>query len=147
MEILFNLSNLIVIPFWIMMILLPHWNWTRRVLSSLWVLVPALLLYSALVLPALAQISSLYSGMNLAAISEGLGTLQGATTTWAHLVAFDLFAGRWAYLDSRRREITAWLASPALFFILMLGPFGLLLYLLLRAAYSKNQATGTVTEA
>jgi hypothetical protein len=48
---------------------------------------------------------------------------------WAHLLAFDLFVGRWAYLDSRQHDISAWIASPLLFFILMAGPLGFLVYL------------------
>ena len=49
-----------------------------------------------------------------------------------HFLAFDLFVGRWAYLDSRQRGITAWLVSPILLLILMVGPLGLLLYLIVR---------------
>jgi hypothetical protein len=139
MEFLFNLSNLLVLPFWLLMILLPHWRITRSVIPSLWIIVPSALLYSALVLPGLPSLIRALTNPSLEAIAAGLGTPEGATTVWAHLVTFDLFAGRWAYLDSRERQITAWLASPALIFIFMLGPFGLLLYLLLRSAYRRDR--------
>lgn len=135
MELLFNLVNLIVMPFWLLMIFTPHWRVTRGVMQSLWVVVPPSLLYAALIVPSLPGLIQLLTNPSLASIMEGLSTPLGTTAVWAHLVAFDLFAGRWAYLDSRQRQITAWLASPALFFILMVGPFGLLLYFLLRAAY------------
>jgi hypothetical protein len=46
--------------------------------------------------------------------------------------------GRWAYLDSRQRGITAWLASPILFLILMVGPLGLLLYLTVRLFFGRS---------
>ncbi|MCB0074886.1 MAG: DUF4281 domain-containing protein, partial [Caldilineaceae bacterium] len=52
---------------------------------------------------------------------------------WVHFLAFDLFVGRWVYLDSRARGITAWLVSPILFVVLMLGPLGFLLYMAVRA--------------
>ena len=41
--------------------------------------------------------------------------------------------GRWAYLDSRERRISAWLMAPVLFLTLMLGPIGFGLYLALRS--------------
>ena len=51
---------------------------------------------------------------------------------WIHFLAFDLFVGRWAYLDSRERGLSAWLVSPILVFIFMAGPLGLLMYLTAR---------------
>ena len=51
METIFQLSNLLVMPFWFLMILLPHWRWTKRIMASLWTVVPAALLYAILVLP------------------------------------------------------------------------------------------------
>ena len=62
-----------------------------------------------------------------------MGTPEGATIAWAHFLAFDLFTGRWAYLDSQARGLPALLMAPLLFAILMVGPLGLLLYLAARA--------------
>jgi hypothetical protein len=42
--------------------------------------------------------------------------------------------GRWVYLDGRSRSISIWIISPILFFVLMLGPIGFLLYLAVRLA-------------
>jgi hypothetical protein len=120
-------------PFWLLMILLPHWRWTQRILASLWVVVPAALLYAVLVVPSLAALLPQLTNPQLAGIAAALGTPEGATIAWAHFLAFDLFVGRWAYLDSRQHNITAWLVSPALFLILMVGPLGLLIYLAIQA--------------
>ncbi|MBE0696692.1 MAG: DUF4281 domain-containing protein [Anaerolineaceae bacterium] len=139
MDLLYNLSNLLVLPFWLLMIFAPHWQVTKSTLRSLWVILPPALLYTALILPVLPALMALLANPSLASIASGLGTPLGATTVWAHLVTFDLFAGRWAYLDSRERRVSAWLASPALLVILMFGPFGLLLYLLLRHAYRRDR--------
>jgi hypothetical protein len=62
-----------------------------------------------------------------------LGSPEGATIAWVHFLAFDLFVGRWIYLDARNRELPWWATSPLLFLTLMLGPIGLLAYLLVRA--------------
>ncbi len=133
MQTLFSLSNLLVLPFWLLLIFAPHWRWTQRLAASPWIVAPAALLYTLLVLPNLGQLVPLLLSPSLDGVTALLGTPAGATIAWAHFVAFDLFAGRWAYLESRRLGISAWLTSPALFLILMVGPLGLLVFLLLRA--------------
>ena len=138
MDTIFQLSNLLVMPFWLLMIFLPHWQWTKRIIGSIWIVVPIALLYAALVVPDIPALFGDLMSPALARIAALLGTPEGATIGWVHFLAFDLFVGRWAYLDSRARNVTAWLASPALFFVLMFGPFGLLLYLLVRAFASRT---------
>jgi hypothetical protein len=133
---LFSLSNLTVLPFWLLMIVLPRWRWTERILRSpLVALLPALI-YAALVLPRFGAIFAAVSNPTLSGIVSVLGTPAGATIAWAHFLAFDLLAGRWAYLDSRERGISSLLMAPVLFFVLMLGPIGFLLYLAVRGIYS-----------
>ena len=56
----------------------------------------------------------------------------GATIGWIHYLAFDLFVGIWIARNADAQQISRWLQIPILFITLMAGPFGLLLYLLLR---------------
>ena len=133
MDLIFNISNLIVMPFWLAMIFAPRWKVTHATLRSLWIVVPSALLYAGLVLPGLPALAQLAGSPSLAMIASGLSTPEGAAAVWAHLLTFDLFAGRWIYLDSRERNLSPWLVSPLLFMTFMLGPFGLLAYLVLRA--------------
>ncbi len=135
---IFQLSNLLVMPFWLLMILVPHWRWSRGIIASPWIVAPAALLYALLIVPALAggALAEL-ANPQLAGIATLLGTPQGATVGWVHFLAFDLFVGRWIYLDSRTQQISAWLASPVLFLVLMVGPLGLLTYLILRRFVGK----------
>ncbi len=51
METVFNLRSLLVFPFWLLMIFVPHWRWTYRSLQSPLVAAPAAILYVVLVLP------------------------------------------------------------------------------------------------
>jgi hypothetical protein len=132
-ETIFQVANLFIMPFWLLMILLPHWPWTKRVMGSLWTVVPLALLYALLVVPNMLAFLGDLANPTLGGIAALLGTPEGATVGWIHFLAFDLFVGRWAYLDSRQHNLSAWLVSPTLFFILMFGPFGLLLYLGVRA--------------
>ena len=62
----------------------------------------------------------------------------GATIGWIHYLAFDLFVGIWIARDADVHAISRWLQVPILFFTLMAGPIGLLLYLLLRLITGKN---------
>jgi hypothetical protein len=133
METLFALSNLLVLPFWLLLILAPHWRWTARIAASPWIVAPIGLLYALLIVPALPAVLPVLFSPSAQGIAAVLGTPQGATIAWAHFLAFDLFAGRWAYLESRRLGMSAWIVSPVLFLVLMVGPIGLLLFLLLRA--------------
>jgi len=138
METMFQLSNLVILPFWALMILVPRWRWTERIIRSPLIAVPPALMYAALVLPQLGTLLPQVANPSLAGVAALLGTPEGATIAWVHFVAFDLFVGRWAYLDSRERQISAWLMAPVLFFILMFGPLGLLGYLGLRAVYARR---------
>lgn len=144
MSIVFSLSSLLVLPFWLLMIFLPGWRWTKRIVSSLWIVAGAALLYAGLVIPGIYQILPAVMNPDLAGIATLLSTPVGATIAWAHFLAFDLFVGRWVYLDSRDRRISAFLVSPILFFVLMLGPLGLLLYLLLRALTVNRRPEGAL---
>ena len=139
METIFSLSNLLVMPFWLLMIALPHWRWTRTIMQSPLVSAAPALLYAALVLPQIGSLLLALANPTLPGIAALLGTPAGATIGWAHFLAFDLFVGRWAYLDSRERAISAWLMAPVLFFVLMFGPIGFLLYLALRWFYRPGE--------
>lgn len=133
METIFSLSGLLTIPFWLLIIILPRWRWTHRIMKSVLVVVPAALAYVILVIPRFSGIFPAVLNPQLPEIAALLGTHEGATIGWIHFLAFDLFVGRWVYLDSRERDISPFLMAPILFFVLMLGPIGLLLYLSVRA--------------
>ena len=134
METIFSLSNLLVLPFWLLLIALPRWSWTRRLFKSPLVVAAPAVLYLLLVLPRLGELVPAVANPTLPGVAGLLGTPLGATIAWAHFLAFDLFVGRWAYLDSHERGISAWVMAPVLFLILMFGPIGFLLYLGVRAA-------------
>lgn len=133
MDTLFQLSNLLVVPFWLLAIFLPQWRWTERILRSPYVVLPPALLYVTLVVPGLLDVLPLLARPDLATIAGLLGTPEGAAIAWAHFVTLDLFAGRWVYLDSRAAGLSPWIGSPLLLVVLMFAPLGLTLYLGARA--------------
>jgi hypothetical protein len=139
METIFSLSSLLVMPFWLLMIALPHWRWTSRLMRSPLVCAAPALLYLALALPRIGELLAAVARPTLPGIAAVLGTPAGATLAWAHFLAFDLFVGRWIYLDSRERGLSAWIMAPLLFLTLMLGPIGFLGYLAVRAITNARQ--------
>ena len=138
---LFNINNAVVMPFWFLMIVLPTWKWTKRIMQSPFVAVTTAIIYVVL----LVYSFTLESEVGLEAMSslEGvamlLSTPIGAAIAWAHFVTFDLLVGRWEYLESRERGINPFLMAPVLFFTLMLGPVGFVMYLILWTFYKKPE--------
>src|SRR5262245_58026071 len=144
METLFKLSSLAVLPFWALMIFLPRWRVTKRLMSSPLVCATPAALYAALVIPRFAEVWRAVSSPELSGIAALLGSPVGATVGWLHFLAFDLFVGRWIYLDGRERGVPAWVMASALFLTLMLGPCGFLLYLMARHDRGRQQAGDNV---
>jgi hypothetical protein len=135
-ETIFALGNVVILPFWGLMIFAPGWAWTKRVMASPWVAAPPaalyLLTFGALVLGAGGgQPLDFAAFTSAAGVASLLGRPAGATVAWMHFLTFDLFVGRWTYLDSRERGLSPWLMGPVLFATLMAGPVGFLLYLVI----------------
>ena len=78
----------------------------------------------------------------LAGVQQLLASPGGATIGWIHYLAFDLFAGLWIARDlfvglwvarnADKYGFARWLQIPILLLVYVLGPLGLVLYLLLR---------------
>ena len=136
---LFGLTFAVAAPFWALMILLPGWSWTRRIIASPWIVLPVVLLYALLVIPAFGEVLPAVAAPTLGGVRELLGTADGAAAGWAHMIAFDLFVGRWSWLDSRDRGVPALVMAPVLLLTILLGPLGLLAYLLVRTRYPRAE--------
>jgi hypothetical protein len=140
MERVFAWSSLLVMPFWGLMVFLPRARLTRLLLREpVGPVLPALL-YAALVVPVAGEVLPVVLRPTLGTVAALLGTPAGATVAWAHFLAFDLFVGRWAFLDAQARGVSPWLMAPVLFLTLMLGPVGLLAYLAVRLASGAGAA-------
>jgi ABA4-like protein len=133
---LFTLTFLLAAPFWALMILLPNWSWTRRVIASPLIVVPVIAIYAVLVLGSLDDVLPAVLSPTLGGVRELLGTADGAAAGWAHMIAFDLFVGRWSWLDSRDRGVPALVMGPVLLLTILLGPLGLAAYLAIRPRWN-----------
>jgi hypothetical protein len=146
MNTLFPLSSLLVMPFWVLVIFLPTWKWSKKIIASPWISAGAALLYAGLVLPKVLEILPAVMNPSLQGIIGLLATPAGATIAWVHFLAFDLFVGRWVYLDSHEKGLSPFIVSPILFFVLMLGPLGFLVYLLVRLV-KQTRVTNKIVSA
>ena len=125
---LFNGANLFVLPFWALMILLPNWGVTRRVMESYIPLVVLAGLYLYLFVSSITpENAQALSNPQLADIARFLGQETAAATGWIHFLVMDLFVGRWIYWEGQRTGIWT-IHSIAL--CLFAGPLGLLSHIL-----------------
>jgi hypothetical protein len=60
------------------------------------------------------------------------------TAGWVHYLAFDLLAGIWIKKNAQKYNIHHLILIPCLLLTFMLGPIGLLLYLLVRLIKTKQ---------
>ena len=143
LSLLFTICNSAVLPFWLLLIVAPSWAWTHRLVHS--ALIPALLggVYVVLFVtsPPAAEGASFGS---LEGVMLFFSSPHGVLTGWVHYLVFDLFIGAWESRDAGRYGIHPVLVAPCLLLTLMLGPAGLLVYLVLRAALRR---TGNLVES
>lgn len=139
-DLAFKLCNLFVLPAWLLLAFAPKWTFTRRLVFSAWI--PGLLAMAYITAFFLSQPSPEGGSFNTL---EGVMILfqspYSVLMGWIHYLAFDLFVGAWEVRDAERRGINHWLIVPCLFFTLMLGPVGLLMYFILRGVLRKTLTT------
>ena len=135
-ESLFSVASSMVLPGWLLLVLLPRWRYSAGLIAG--VLIPALLgvLYAFLIIRymsageggfgSLAEVRSLFENDHL--------LLAG----WIHYLAFDLFIGAWEVRDARRQGVHHLVVIPCLALTFVLGPIGLLLYLVVRGTWKRK---------
>ena len=139
-ETVYTIINLSVMPAWLLLALAPGAAVTRLVVhSGVYPLALGVFYIVTLSMTLFFGMGADGGGFGSAAgvsqlFSHPLGILVG----WSHYLVFDLFVGAWEARDARRRGVAHWMLLPCLFFTLMFGPVGLLLYLVLRQLTGKG---------
>ncbi|WP_433079184.1 ABA4-like family protein [Dactylosporangium sp. CA-052675] len=129
---LFELAFLATVPFWALMILAPAWRWTRRIVSSPLIVLPTLLVWAVAIAPSFGDFAREMLGPDLAGVKALFARDDVVAAVWAQVIAWDLFVGRWIYLDSRVRGLHPLVMAPLLVLTILLSPLGLPLYLVIR---------------
>ena len=135
LELLFTVANLVPLPAWLLLVFAPRWKWTQRVAHS--VLLPVLLgiAYALFLFGSMGGAGDFSSLQGVMALFDNPQTVLAG---WIHYLVFDLFVGAWQVRDAQRLGINHLLVVPCLFFTLMFGPVGLLLYAVIRLVSKKQ---------
>jgi hypothetical protein len=143
---LFDLTFLLIAPFWALMILAPKWSWTKKIAESHLIVLPPVAIYVVLMIPVLPELLPLVTRPELAKLAEFVSTDTGAALAWAHMIAWDLFVGRWMYLEGRRLDVHPLVMAPVLVITILLAPVGLPLFLIVRKVCdATNRGAAVVT--
>jgi Domain of unknown function (DUF4281) len=135
-ESIFQICNTIALIGWLILILTPFWFQSDKfilgVIITLFCIVYAWLVFSYFTLSDLQKFGSLEGVMDLF-------TQPGIVVAgWVHYLAFDLMIGIFIRRNAVKHGINHWLIVPCLLFTFMLGPIGLLLYLIIRTIATKQ---------
>ena len=134
--------NFGVLPFWLMLIIIPNSRVTQIFINS--IVLPLFLstayvyvVYQAILLDEpIFDIFKLYLSLdNLYALFSSENFL---LIFWIHFLALNLFLGSWVSRDGVKYNMSRNLVSIPLILIYFTGPLGLVLYWMFRVFYAKR---------
>jgi hypothetical protein len=148
LDVLFVLVNLIPLPFWFLMIVLPRREVTQRVASSYVVFLVLGALY------VFTLVGAIVAGINLATspnppavnfttttgLAAAFANPAAALVAWLHMITMDLIGGHWMYHEARRLNAPTLFTSVALLLTFLLGPLGIFVFVLWRSLVGMRQA-------
>ena len=133
----FSYANLIVMPMWLLMIILPKWKVTRFLVD--YKLIPILLsLVYAVYISLSFQAEGGFDFGSLESVMALFTKEDAVLAGWVHYLAFDLLIGMWMVQKNRSLGLHQLLMAPCLFFTFMAGPIGFLLFTILASFKSKK---------
>ena len=134
---IFQLCNTIALVGWLILIFIsPFWFNTDKLLIGIVITLFAVL-YTWL-LASNFKLSDMEKFSTLAGVMELFTNKVAVTSAWVHFLAFDLMVGIWIKKNAMKHGISHWLLIPCFFFTFMIGPMGLLIYLLIRWIKTKQ---------
>ena len=127
-EYLYDGTNIFVLPFWLLMVVLPNWSVTRRVMASTLPFVPIALAYIYCFIASVDPDSvAAFANPTLSALAGLFADERVMATGWIHFIVMDLFVGRWIYWQGQEKGV--W-TRHSLALCLFAGPVGLLSHLI-----------------
>jgi len=135
-------SNIFVLPFWLMLMLIPNFKITRIFANS--IILPLILAsaYSYVIYQVILLDQSLFDIFNIYLNLDNLYTLFATESFllifWLHFLSLNLFLGAWVAYDAVKYNMTRSLVFIPLIIIYFTGPLGLVLYWIIRIFYAKK---------
>lgn len=125
---------------WLLLIVAPRWRLTQAISGAA---IPLTIAVVYLVLIARYMPGAAGGFGSLADVATLFATPGLLLAGWVHYLAFDLFIGSWEVRDASRLGVPHLLVVPCLILTFLLGPVGLLAYLLLRGWRARSVVPGT----
>ena len=140
-ENIYLIANWGVIPFWLLLIFLPHHQITNFLVQS--VIVPLLLAAGYIYLSyELFNNGNIFDGFELYNGLDGLYAMFADEVLllifWLHFLSISLFAGAWIVRDGKKHFIPKILLIPSLILTYFAGPIGLVIYWFFRIFFAKK---------
>jgi hypothetical protein len=149
-DLIFTITNVFAIAMWLILLFAPR---GLLVMTGLFYGGVGLLAasYAVIMIPLMFGLIDSGAGgtmdfSSLAGVQQSLSSPGGATIGWIHYLAFDLFVGIWVARNADKYGFARWLQIPILLFVFLLGPLGLVLYLLLRFTRHNKVADAVLPE-
>ena len=141
-ETIYLWANFGVLPFWLMLIIIPNSKVTQIFVNS--VILPLILatayvytIYQIVLLEEpIFDVFKLY--LSLDHLYTVFATESFLLVFWLHFLALNLFLGSWVSRDAVKYGISRGLTSVPLILIYFTGPLGLVLYWMIRIFYAKK---------
>jgi len=134
-------TNFAVLPFWLMLLLIPNLKITQFFVNS--IILPLILastytyvIYQGALNESIFDTFKLYLGLD--ELYTIFSTESFLLAFWIHFVTLNLFLGSWVSRDGVKYNIPRGLAAIPLILIYFTGPLGLVLYWFFRVFYSKK---------
>lgn len=141
----FDIANLFVLPFWALMIFLPNWGVTKKVMSSFLPIIVLVGFYIFFFANSLdGESAQALSNPDLPTIAKFFSEESAAATGWAHFLVMDVFVGRWVYWQGQEKGI---FTVHSIILCLFAGPIGLLSHLITAGITEQFLKKSETTEA
>tara|TARA_B110000902_G_C13734791_1_gene370424 strand:- start:21 stop:491 length:471 start_codon:yes stop_codon:yes gene_type:complete len=140
-ENIYLFANWGVVPFWLLLILMPNHNITKFFSHS--IIVPLLLAVAYIfVVKQIVLEGNTFEGFKLYLGLDGLDEIYTNESFrlvfWLHFLALSLFVGAWIARDGERHTVPKALLSPCIIITYFTGPFGIVIYWFVRIFYAKK---------
>lgn len=138
----FSAVNILALIAWVALIALPRWPFLLSALTYLGVGLLCLI-YALGLIGVVSGVLPNEGGGSIDMTIEGVRSFfasdAGVTIGWTHYLAFDLFVGIWVARDADAKFFSRWVQAPILLATFMVGPFGLLIWLIVREPRARSR--------
>lgn len=136
---MFTLGTAFVVPFYTAMIIAPKWKWTKKLVESdlPYVVLGAMYIYLLALSWTPETLSLMFASKYWLPELPGISRMFSSTITvasaWIHLLAADLFCGRYVFLDGLQHKVET---RHSLVLCLMMCPIGIICHVVTKVIMS-----------